>query len=126
MSIPTPTAILERRGAFAPHPERRRARSGEPKGKGDIGTPPDHFDELQQAVWYELIEQIPNGVVTGSDRAWLEVATRLMAEFRHSKKLSSSVIGQLAKYLGYLGLNPTDRVRLNVEKPKADDSNPLN
>src|SRR5437764_625459 len=52
---PTPTAILEQKGSFKAHPERRRDRELEPTPAGPLGDPPPHFAGTPYAaLWHEV------------------------------------------------------------------------
>ena len=50
----TPTAVLELRGAFAKHPERKREREGEPRPTTLLGDPPATLTLGEKAAWQEM------------------------------------------------------------------------
>jgi hypothetical protein len=79
------TSVLQARGAFLRHPERKRARAGEPQPEGELGPPPPHLSSHQQEVWDELADIVPPGVAAKSDRIAFEVLVLLMEKFRKGK-----------------------------------------
>lgn len=116
----TPTKLLDARGAFRKHPERRR--DGEPEVKDPLGSPPSlEPDELE--AWREIIERAPVGVLTAADWHSVEMASCLMAEYRRDRTgFAAGKMGRLQSLLGRFGMTPADRASLNIEKPK--DGNP--
>jgi hypothetical protein len=75
----TPTNVLDARGAFKKHPERRRE---DPEPAGELGEPPLYFSAPELQCWTELVSITPRGVLTARDRWVVEMAARLMAEYR--------------------------------------------
>jgi hypothetical protein len=75
-----PAEVLELSGAFAMHPDRRRA--GGPKAKGPIGDPPGHLAPEEAAAWCEFTGDALAGVLTSGNRFAVEAVCRLMAEAR--------------------------------------------
>ena len=118
----TPTALLDARGAFKNHPERRR--DGEPVVNTPLGNPPAHMTELESACWFEIAELAPRGVLTSADRVMVEALSHLLAEFRTKKsEFTAAAHARMFAYLGQLGMMPAERSKLSVEKPK--DVNPF-
>ncbi|MFC1543062.1 hypothetical protein ACFL4K_00820 [Candidatus Neomarinimicrobiota bacterium] len=117
----TPTKILETRGSFKNHPERKR--EGEPQPTGPIGDPPDRMPDEEKAIWQELIEQIPKGVLTNADRVMFEVACGLIFLFRtqRPKNISSSKLSMLSTILGKFGLTPADRAKITVSGEEEEN-----
>ncbi|MGC1784463.1 MAG: hypothetical protein WA708_18205 [Acidobacteriaceae bacterium] len=114
------TAELERNGSFEKHPERKRARAGEPKPQGPLGSPPARFLRTESAMaarqleaWNELLTMVPPGVLTSAERWWCERAAVLMAESRY-RTLKASEETALANYLTKMGCNPADRSKVNI------------
>jgi hypothetical protein len=119
-----PTAELERIGAFEKHPERKADRANEPKPEGPIGTPPAEFliefpnsgylkSTRLLALWNELIELAPPGVLTSADRWHVEIVCRLMEKQRYGH-LKGTELSQLSMLLGKMGLNPADRSKVSI------------
>ena len=63
----TPTQILQTRGSFLRHPERKRAREGEPKPDAPLGDPPAELDREHKSVWRKVAAKIPPGVASNCD-----------------------------------------------------------
>src|SRR2546428_6127843 len=76
------TSVLEARGAFLKHPERRAARMNEPNPTGELGPPPTHMSAAHRKIWRELASTTPPGVLTNCDRWAFEILVCLMAKFR--------------------------------------------
>jgi len=121
---PKPSKVLEMTGAFKKDPQRRRKRAGEPESAGPVGGPPDPFTrnpdspELQKLclIWDELVADAPPGVLTRSDRIHLEVVCRLLLKVR-GNYAKANEITQLNRMLGQIGMNPSDRARVQVHRP---------
>jgi phage terminase small subunit len=116
----TATNILELKGAFKTHPERKR--KNEPAGSPIVSaTAPAHLSDGQSAAWAEIVAVVPAGVLTGSDSIHLEIVACLLAEFRAEHGLLDTArITRLTSEMGKLGLNPSARAGLSVEKPKVN------
>ena len=114
---PTPSNVLELRGAYKKNPQRRRTK--EPKSSEPIGKCPDYLTEGQKKCWLELKNQCCPGVLTGADGTILELGACLYAEMRADYvAMSTSRLAQFLKVLGVLGLTPADRTRIKIE-PQA-------
>jgi len=122
MSRPrTPTSLLELRGAFKRHPERRRPL--EPKDARPLGDPPKRLPKEVRPFWDELVDMAAAGVLRYSDRWVVELASRLMRKAASQDPDESISVGELAVLRGLLssmGMSPADRSKLSVpiEKPK--------
>ena len=122
MGTRTPTKVLEARGAFRKHPERKR--EDEPKVATPLGAVPERLNELQAQAWPEIAEPAPTGVLTSADRLDVEVAAKLLAESWSDWEGMSNVDRKmLHTMLGKYGCNPSDRARLSIKKP--NDANPF-
>jgi len=112
-----PTKILEARNAFKKHPERRR--DGEPEVTTPLGAAPDRLNELESKAWHEIAKLAPMGVLTEADRLDVEMAARLLARtWSDFDSVTDGARKQLHTMLGKYGMNPSDRSRLSIEKPK--------
>ncbi len=108
----TPTKVLKMRGAFDKHPERARARAGEPEVREPLGDPPQTFDESHAARWLDCRAWWP----------WLSIADRVQIELivRLWVKLSggdTKAAAPLNAALAKVGANPSDRSRINAGGP---------
>jgi hypothetical protein len=117
----TPTNILELRGAFARHGDRKKARENEPRNLPPIDTvAPDSFSDAEKQAWDDLIRYAPAGVLTAADTVGLELASGLLAANR-TKGLPPAHLGQLIALLGKFGMTPSDRSKVSAQavKPKS-------
>ena len=115
----TPTNILDARGSFDKHPERRRE---EPEPAGELGEPPNSLRAAEKRVWYELQENAPKGVLTAGDRFAVELICVLMREFRAKpSEFTAAKYTRLHGLLGSVGLTPADRSKVSGTKTKAKD-----
>ena len=73
----TPTAILERRGSFINHKNRKEARAEEPVVTKRLGSPPKTFTNEQKVIWREFAKMVPAGVATYADRWAAEIVVSL-------------------------------------------------
>src|SRR5688572_8916631 len=117
-----PTNVLQLKGAFQKNPGRGKARKSEPVPKAGIGPAPAHFDEQQTKAWDYLVGIVPGGVLFDSDRAHLEMTAVLLAEFR-AGDMKTDRMRLLATNLGKIGLNPSDRSKVQV--PEGKGKNPF-
>ena len=123
MSRPrTPTKILDARGSFKTHPERKR--DGEPEVTTPLGSAPDRLSELERVAWGEVATYSPPGVLRSADRLHVEELCILLAlSWAERENMQTSSRSLLNKMMGQLGMNPSDRSRLSIEKPK--DASPF-
>jgi len=118
----TPSAVLEARGAFDKDPARRRddfaAGEFEP-------TPPKYFKQHQKDAWDEIVAALPANVLQATDRMAVELAARLIAQFRKlpDSQVTSAQVAQIRTALAVLGMTPADRSRVSAKK--EDPVNPF-
>lgn len=116
-----PTAVLELSGAFKKDPKRKQARKQEPKAKGKIGPYPGSMKKSTEKDAYDLIVSLaPEGVLTEADQLFVyQMAQILHASWQGFIK--SADRQQLLAGFSKLGMNPSDRTRLQIpesSKPK--------
>ena len=117
------TAVIESSGGFKKNPQRKRV---DPPCSNDVGPPPDYFLEYERAIWHELINTSPKGVLKISDRTALEVASALLADFRIDRaSFNPARLTALQKSLASLGRTPVDRGRLVAPEPENVLENPF-
>ena len=119
----TPTNILDARGAFKTHPERKKDRANEPTDLPALGDAPQSFTEDQKRAWSDIVTGCPAGVLKSSDAISVEIAARMLAQLRMGM-LDSKLYGQLNGLLAKFGMNPSDRSKVSVPKP-AGPTNPF-
>ncbi|MCP4139077.1 MAG: P27 family phage terminase small subunit [Chloroflexi bacterium] len=117
MSRPrTPSKILELKGAFKTNPE--RARKNEPVPNAAFPkSPPKHLTAIEKKTWIEIVKHVPAGVLSDADVFQVEALSRLLALFRETEAPPMTMYQRLEAALGKLGLNPSSRAGLSVEKP---------
>jgi phage terminase small subunit len=119
-----PLSAHELSGAVAKNPKRFANRRNEPQPSAPVGAPPKHLIPAEKQVWREVVQVSPRGVLTSADRLLLEVASRLVVQFRSGLLMRASEISTLLNALGRLGLSPADRAKLHVQpepsKPTED------
>lgn len=111
----TPSAVLEARGAFDKDPGRRR--EDFEAGAFDP-APPKYFNAKQKAVWAEIVAVLPDSVLQATDRMAVELAARLIAQFRAlpDSEITSAQVAQIRTALAVLGMTPADRSRVSAKK----------
>lgn len=116
----TPTAILDAKGSFKTNP--RIKRPNEPKPNNAFRkTPPKGLDRYQQKAWNDIVKRVPAFVLTDADEIIVEIASCLLAEFRDSPTdMPFGKIGRLHALLGSMGLTPSDRAGMSIQKPKVN------
>lgn len=123
------TAQHEASGSFDHDPKRRAARANEPVPSGPLGDPPEYFNEVQRAIWHELVLQVPEGVLTIADRMLVEIYCTLVARHRGGAKdgedrpappetLKAAEYNLIISILSRMGLTPADRSRINAPTTK--------
>jgi hypothetical protein len=116
-----PTPILEARGSFASHKNRKTARAGEPVETRPLGGPPRTFTEEQRKLWREFARMVPTGVATYADRWGVELIVAAMTKYRAGTAKSMDM-QQISSLLARFGLTPADRSRVAATlAPKVDD-----
>ena len=119
----TPAAVLELRGAYTAHPERRRE---DLPGKGEWDpTPPQYLSEAERAAWHELVGVLPIVALSGSDRFAVAQAARLLAQVRATPAAEPAfrlLDESLRRWLSELGCTPISRTKLGA-KPAAKEEN---
>lgn len=114
-----PTAILELNGAFDHNPARKRP--NEPKQSRPLGDPPGRLPESAVEYWHELVDMVPPGVLTRSDRWAVELAAVTMSRFAIGDEIAASELNLLRSLLAALGLTPADRSKLSVPTEKKEN-----
>ena len=103
---PKPTALRLANG----NPGKRRLRR-EP-ASAPIAGPPDHLPEDMAAIWREVTEAAPSGVLRRADALLVELACRLLAQARHGGDYRAGTAAQVRACFAELGMTPAARARL--------------
>lgn len=116
----TPTNVLDARGAFKKHPERKRQ---DAETTGPLGNPPAHFGGDLLHAWNEITRSSPPDVLTNSDRISVELASHLLSQFRADPlEFPAAKLVRLEALLGKFGMTPADRAKVGGKKqePKGN------
>ena len=118
-----PTSILNIRGSFDKHPERKR--ENEPENTNEVGNPPTHLNKLEKAAFREIVKLSIEGVLGEADRLAVEMSACLLVKCRGQYELDGEIIlasaaeqNQFFKYLSQFGMCPADRSKIQVPPPK--------
>jgi hypothetical protein len=116
------TATLELNGAFAKDPQRRRV---DPPTGGPLGDPPTSLPEHMHALWYELADEAPIGVLTKADRSNFAEFVKLkyyvtMTEHELVAAADRSLLHAMHQQFG---MTPASRSK--VHAPKQEEDNPF-
>lgn len=118
----TPTNVLDARGSFKKHPERKRQ---DAEASGPLEASPDHINGEVLNAWNEIVESAPLDVLTNSDRISLEIAANLLAQFRSDPiGFTAAKLVRLEALLGKFGMTPADRAKVGGKK-EAPKGNPF-
>lgn len=110
-----PTAMLQLVGAFEKNPARGRARANEPTPEGGIGEPPATFSPDEKSAWAEIVSTSHAGVFCRADRISVEIAARLLAQYRQTPlTFPDARLLRLNRLLASFGMTPSDRSRVAV------------
>jgi len=102
-------------GAFGKNPVRARARANEPVPKGSIGEPPADFSPADKSAWAEIVATSHAGVFCRADRISVEMAARLLAQYRATPlTFPDARLLRLNRLLASFGMTPADRSRVTV------------
>lgn len=120
----TPTNVLELRGAFKQHPERRRDRAAEPKPEEEVGDCPARLGDAVAEAWDYIRGCVPVGVLTCMDRVVVTQAAVLLADlWRAPSEFTSASHARLTVALSQMGMTPAARSKVAVPK-RPDEDNP--
>jgi hypothetical protein len=116
----TPASVLQLRGGFLKHPERRRE---DPPGAAPFERePPAHLPQGVVPAWRHVAERLPMIAISSSDEIAVEQAARVLAALwqlerdlgplacrtPEFKRLDASLL----QWLGHLGMSPRARAGL--------------
>lgn len=99
--------------------DRRIAFPIDPEGEGP-GDAPEGIDDAHAAIWREIVAGIPKGVAAPPDRFLIEIVCNLLMQVRADPSPSASLLGELRKCLGELGMTPASRTRFVIRSKPAN------
>jgi phage terminase small subunit len=111
-----PTAVQDAKGAFIGKPSRRR--DAEPTTDRPLGNAPPFLSKEEKKVWRDLAKQALPGVLFESDRLMFALLVRLATKFYTGSQMMASETAQMIQLSSKFALNPADRSKVAVEKPK--------
>ena len=120
----TPLDIAEATGAIEHNPKRFADRVNAPMPEGPIGDPPNHFEDHQRDIWFEIIALPAKGVLTSADRLLVETLVYLVWQQR-TGEIKPVDRGHLRACLGSMGLTPADRSRVHGKNDAQSPADPL-
>lgn len=112
----TPAKILELRGSWKKHPERRRE---DLEGNGSFDPhPPAHLPQELVGCWREIVAQIPPQILSGSDVTSIETMCRLLLQIRMTSDIGA--IREYRMWCDRYGMTAVGRTKIPpVEKGPA-------
>lgn len=116
----TASNVLKLKGAYKKNPQREN--KNEPEVKSPFpSSPPAHLSAKEKKIWNEVVAIAPAGVLTGADIFTVEMISKLIAEYRlKGDKFTAPKLSRLSGELKSIGLNPSGRASLVVEKQKVN------
>ncbi len=83
-----------------------------------LGPCPSYFadNEIARAVWAEVVDLLPAGTATRSDRIMVELAVRLVLQMRTQGGFNAAIAAQLRCTLSELALSSASRARIMTSK----------
>lgn len=116
----TPSNVLDMRGAFKKHPERKRE---DLQGVGDFNsTPPQWLAAPIVPAWHRVVSQINPAVLTGSDTESIAVMARLLSQFELTSDKTYAT--ELRQWFSQYGMTAVGRTKLAAPK-KGGGGNPF-
>lgn len=113
----TPSKVLELRGAYVTHPERRRE---DAPGSGPANLePPSHLPTDVAPAWRYVVARLPRVCISASDEILIESAARLLADVWSTRRADPRLYSELRSTLAALGMSPQARTRLPAALPPA-------
>lgn len=104
----TPSKILELRGAFKTHPNRRRV---DAEGSAPFNPdPPAHLPQDAVPAWNWIVGRMPKIALFDCDEIPTEISARLLARYWLTGE--TATLRELRAWLSKLGFSPQDRTKL--------------
>ena len=122
----TPSKILELRGSFTRHPERRRSDAA---GAAEFcREPPANLTPAEIAAWHRLVERLPLIALYSCDELAVVQAARILAALGDLPVTAPEYIkldAALHRWLVQLGCTPTARTKLTTTVDREREGNPF-
>ena len=92
------------------NPGKRALNKNEPTPAGELAGPPADWTPEQKALWWEVVNAAPAGVLTGSDCFLVEIAVRNLANLRAAgPDMTAAQSAEMRRCLGEMGMTPSER-----------------
>lgn len=118
-AVRKPTNVLKLTGAYEQSPSRKHDRDYEPEGAEFPKRPPKNFSSDEKAMWEELVESVPPGVLQFQDKYIVEKLAVSFNQFRkHKAHTKPNIMAEIRHCLGQLGMTPADRSRIISSRKK--------
>ena len=108
----TPTAILDAKGSFIKHPERKRDGAEALEESADLDSPRESLAPPLKEVWFEIKSYLLPGVLKLSDAPAFESLVRLIYADRNSW-LQTAERAQMITLFSRFGMTPSDRSKVD-------------
>jgi len=101
------------------NPGKGKINKNEPEGKGNLGFPPDYFNDAQREIWAEVVSLIPDYIATNSDSVVVEVLVNALSKLR-AGEFNTALCAEIRRGCSELCMSPTSRATMKV--PEKDDN----
>lgn len=118
-----PTEMLRLRGAFEKDPQRLAERAHEPAAVEGIPKPPAYLDRIAKKAFRDVAQHLSDlNVLSRTDRSIIELYAATYSRWRNAQGPQYNQLSNiLVKCLVQMGLTPSARASLHVDKPDALD-----
>lgn len=125
----TSAKVLELRGAFKKHPERRRR---DAEGAGHFEKdPPAHLQADAVPAWRWIVARLPQVTLSSSDEVAVEAASYCLAGIWAIGPMAAmhpnfgKLSAELRQWLGQLGMTPQARTKIPPKDDNPSSGNPF-
>jgi len=125
----TSAKVLELRGAFKKHPERRR-KDADGAGPFEV-DPPSHMPKDAVPAWRWIVARLPKVTLSSSDEVAVEAATYCLAGIWAIGPMAAmhpsfgKLSAELRQWLGQLGMTPQARTKIPGKPENPNAGNPF-
>jgi len=113
-----PTNVLILQGADKVNPARIKERENEPINVNPIGKVPAWLSTAEKKEWAVLVHDAIDGVLGEADRSAVAITAKLLHKYKQGEA-NGQEQSLLNKYLGQMGMLPTERTKIQVPKKEA-------
>lgn len=116
--------MLDARGAYIAHPERKRVSEPNTTGAASLGSPPKWLTKEEKKVWKDIAKTLLPGVAFASDRDSFELMVVLTTQQRDPVRKLEMMAAErnlLVTLWSRFGKTPADRAKIQAEQPKKSE-----